>query len=196
MFRCCAISHASWRCGGDTGLSWSSLPTFRHRFPPSLSPFTHLTHSHRPVASTVAMASSAAFLSNTDGSSCPADGHEVQRGAPAPRPRVRHRRPRLGGVDRCRLCAGVESAVAVREYEAGWHGNSQRRRRRSSSRRDSTGGSLDNGGFCPLLTRVSNGEAGRNGGRCTRLQQGDGAPAGVRVDPDARADARGHAASD
>jgi hypothetical protein len=44
--------------------------------------------------------------------------------------------------------------------------------------------------------RVSVGEGGGNGGMCSGLHQGDGAPSGVCVDCDARADAMGHATAD
>jgi hypothetical protein len=64
---------------------------------------------------------------------------------------------------------------------------------RSLGHRDSFGGSLGRG-FSPL-PRVTVGEGGGNGGKCTRLQQGHGAPARVHVHPDARTDAMGPAAS-
>jgi hypothetical protein len=66
------------------------------------------------------------------------------------------------------LCTGVESAVTGRDL-ADRHGNSQRGRHRSSGHWDSIGGSLDEG-YLPLPPRVSAGEGGDNGGRCTGLQ--------------------------
>jgi hypothetical protein len=139
----------AWKSSGDTALSWSSLPTSSHPGSHLFSPFNSLIDTQSVVASTAAhgpLASSTSFRCNADGSSCPTDGNEVQRGAPSHRPRIRGRRPRFSGADQHWSRTGVDSAVAGRD-QASRHGNSQGGHGRSSRRRDSIGGSLGSGGF-------------------------------------------------